>query len=52
MSEISYFLHFSAFKIVFLFISPSYALSQLFDLKCQKIHYFAISVHKYHKSFF
>ena len=32
-------------------IPPSYALSQLYNLKCQKTHISAISVHKYHKSF-
>ena len=29
-----------------------YGLLQLYDLKCQKTHISAISVHKYHKSFF
>ena len=31
---------------------PFYRLLQLYDLKCQKTHISAISVHKYHKSFF
>ena len=30
-------------------IWPFYDLLQLYDLKCQKTHIFAISVHKYHK---
>ena len=29
-----------------------YGLLQVYDLKCQKTHIFAISMHKYHKSFF
>ena len=53
MSENSYLRHFSAqvSQIVFLLIWPFYALLQLYDLKCQKTHISAISVHKYHKSF-
>ena len=30
---------------------PFYGLLKLYDLKCQKAHISAISVHKYHKSF-
>ena len=33
-------------------IWPFYDLSQLYDLKCQKTHIFAIWVHKCHKSLF
>ena len=33
-------------------IWPFHGLLQLYDLKCQKTHIFAISVHKYHKSLF
>ena len=32
-------------------IWPFYGLLQLYDLKCQKTHISATSVHKYHKSF-
>ena len=32
-------------------IWPSYALLQLYDMRCQKTYISAISVHKYHKSF-
>ena len=53
MSENSYLHHFSAqvSQIVFLLIWPFYSLLQPFDLKCQKTHISAISVHKYHKAF-
>ena len=30
---------------------PFYSLLQPYDLKCQKTHISAISVHKYHKAF-
>ena len=54
MSENSYFRHFSAqvSQIVFLAYLTVHGLLQLYNLKCQKIHIFAISVHKYHKSCF
>ena len=32
-------------------IWPFYSLLQPFELKCQKTHIFAISVHKYPKAF-
>ena len=32
-----------------LLIWPFYGYSELYDLKCQKTHISAISVHKYHK---
>ena len=53
MSENSYLRHFSAqvSQIVYIAYRPFYVLLQLYDLKCQKTHIFAISVHKYHKSF-
>ena len=53
MSENSYLHHFSAqvSQIVFLLIWPFYSLLQPYDLKCQKTHISAISVHKYHKAF-
>ena len=53
MFENSYLLHFSAqlSQIMFLAYLTVFVLLQLYDLKCQKTHIFAILVHKYHKSF-
>ena len=52
MSENSYLQDFSAqvSQIVFVAYLTVLRLLQLYDLKCQKTHIFAISVHKYHKS--
>ena len=53
LSENSYLRHFSAqvSQIVFLaYLTVLHGLLQLYDLKCQKTHISAISVHKYHKS--
>ena len=49
MSKNSYLLHFSAqlSQIMFLAIWPFYVLLQLYDLKCQKTHIFATSIHRY-----
>ena len=53
MSENSYLREFSAqiSQIVFLAYLTVLRLLQLYDLKCQKTHISAISVHKYHNSF-
>ena len=53
MSKNSYLRDFSAqvSQIVFLAYLTALRLLQLYDLKCQKTDIFAISVHKYHKSF-
>ena len=53
MSKNSYLRHFSAqvSQIVYKHNWPFYVLLQLYDLKCQKTHIFAISVHKYQNSF-
>ena len=53
MSENSYLHHFSAqvSQIVFFAYLTFYGLLQLYDLKCQKTHISATSVHKYQKSF-
>ena len=54
MSENSSLSDFSAqvSQIVFLsLVDRFYSLLQLYDLKRQKSHISAISVHKYHKSF-
>ena len=54
MSENSYLRDFSATSITNRYLNlfdRCTVLLQLYDLKCQKTHYFAISVHKYHKSF-
>ena len=53
MSENSYLRHFSAqvSQSVFLAYFTILRLLQLYDLKCQKTHISAISVHKYHKAF-
>ena len=52
MSENSYLQKFSAqvSQIVFVANLTVLRLLQLYDLKCQKTHISAISVHKYHKS--
>ena len=52
MSENSNLLQFSeqVSQIVFLVIWLFYGFLELYDLKCQKTHNSAISVHKYHKS--
>ena len=54
MSENSYLRFFSAqvSQIVFLAYLTVSGLLILYNLKCQKIHISAISVHKYHKSCF
>ena len=53
MTENTYLRDFSAQVSQFFFylIGPFYGLLQLYDMKCQKTHISAISVHKYHKSF-
>ena len=53
MSENSYLRHFSAqvSQIVFLaYLIVLWLITKLYDLKCQKTHISANSVHKYHKS--
>ena len=55
MSENSYPRHFSAqvSQIVFLaYLTVLRDITTVYDLKCQKTHISAISVHKYHKSCF
>ena len=54
MSENSYLRHFSAqvSQSVFLAYLTVLRLITTYDLKCQKTHISAISVHKYHKSCF
>ena len=51
MSENSHLHHFSAqvSQILFFAYLTFYGLLQLYDLKCQKTHIFATSVHKGHK---
>ena len=53
MSENSYIRDFSAqvSQIVFLVYLTVLRLFQLYDLKCEKTHISALSVHKYHKAF-
>ena len=53
MSENSYLRHFNAqvSQIVFLPYLTVLRLIKLYDLKCQKTHISAISMHKYHKLF-
>ena len=54
MSKNSYFHHFSAqvSQMRFLSLFDRFtSLVQPYDLKCQKTHISAISVHKYHKAF-
>ena len=53
MSENSYIQDFSAqvSQIVFLVYLTVLRLFQLYDLKCQKTHISAFSVHKYHIAF-
>ena len=54
MSENSFLRHFSAqvSQIVFLaYLTFFTTFLQLYDLKCQKTHFSANSVHKYHKAF-
>ena len=53
LSENSYLRDFSAqvSQIVFLAYLTVLGLLQLYDMKCQKTHISAISVHKYHNSF-
>ena len=53
MSENSYFRHSSAkvSQIVFLpYFTVSGLITKIYELKCQKAHISAISVHKYYKS--
>ena len=53
LSVNSYLRDFSAqvSQIVFLAYLTVLGLLQLYDMKCQKTHISAISMHKYHKSF-
>ena len=53
MSKNSYLRHFSAqvARIVYIAYLPFYVLLQLYELKCQKTHIFAISIHKYQNLF-
>ena len=53
ISDNSYLCDFSAQVSQFVFLvnlNVFFALLKMYDLKCQKTHISAISVHKYHKS--